>query len=98
MSVELEQHTLHEQFEELIAKEDKLVIRDFLDDQNITDVADLINDYPDYAAQIIAHLSIHRAASTFKILDFPTQKKIIADLPSNKTAELLNELQADDRT
>lgn len=98
MSIELEQHTLHEQFEELVEKEDKLAIREFLDDQNIADVAELINDYPDYEAQIIAHLSIHRAASTFKILDFATQKRIVAELPSYKTAELLNELQADDRT
>jgi magnesium transporter len=34
----------------------------------------------------------------FKILDFPTQKHIIRELPSFKQAELLNELPADDRT
>jgi magnesium transporter len=98
MSLELDQQSIHEQFEQLIATEDKLAIRQFLDDQNIADVADLINEYPDYEAQIIANLSIHRAASTFKILDFPTQKRIVSELPSFKTAELLNELQADDRT
>ncbi|MDB5246116.1 MAG: Mg/Co/Ni transporter MgtE [Segetibacter sp.] len=95
---DIEELSIQEQFEQIIATEDKLAIRDFLDDQNIADVAELINDYPDYEAQIIANLSIHRAASTFKILDFPTQKRIVADLPSFKTAELLNELQADDRT
>jgi magnesium transporter len=31
-------------------------------------------------------------------LEFPTQKRIIQDLPPTKTAELLNELPADDRT
>jgi magnesium transporter len=98
MSIELEQASIHEQFEQLIATEDKLAIREFLDDQNIADVADLIYEYAEYEAQIIANLSIHRAASTFKILDFPTQKRIVAELPSFKTAELLNELQADDRT
>jgi magnesium transporter len=96
--MEFEQPDIQEQFEQVIATEDKLAIREFLDNQNIADVAELIYEYPDYDAQIIANLSIHRAASTFKILEFPTQKRIVADLPSFKTAELLNELQADDRT
>ncbi|MCW3082622.1 MAG: Mg/Co/Ni transporter MgtE [Segetibacter sp.] len=94
----IEEQSIQEQFEQLITTEDKLAIREFLDDQNIADVADLINENPDYESQIIANLSIHRAASTFKILDFPTQKSIVSQLPSFKTAELLNELQADDRT
>ncbi len=98
MATDLEELELHETFEQLIATEDKLAIKEFLDDQNIADVADLIYEYPDYEVQIIANMSIHRAASTFKILDFPTQKSIVADLASFKTAELLNELQADDRT
>jgi magnesium transporter len=98
MSIELSQPDIEEQFEQVIATEDKLAIREFLDDQNIADVAELIYEYPEFEAQIIANLSIHRAASTFKILEFPTQKRIVAALPSFKTAELLNELQADDRT
>src|SRR5919112_904816 len=95
---DIEEQSIQERFEQLVATEDKLAIREFLDDQNIADVAELLSEYPDYEAQIIANLSIHRAASTFKILDFPTQKRIISQLPSFKTAELLNELQADDRT
>lgn len=98
MSSHLAETTLQEQFNQVVAREDKLEIREFLDDQNIADVADLIYDNPDYEAQIIANLSIHRAASTFKILDFPTQKRVISQLTSFKTAELLNELPADDRT
>lgn len=95
---DIEEQSIQEKFEQVIATEDKLAIREFLDDQNIADVAELLSDNPDFEAQIIANLSIHRAASTFKILDFPTQKRIVAELPSFKTAELLNELQADDRT
>ncbi|MBN8664096.1 MAG: magnesium transporter [Chitinophagales bacterium] len=98
MSLELEQPTLQEQFEQLIATEDKLQIRDFLNDQNISDVALLINEFPEHESQIIANMSMHRAAMVFKILDFPTQKHIIRELPSFKQAELLNELPADDRT
>jgi len=61
-------------------------------------VAELINDFPEYEAQIIANMAIHRAASVFKILDIAQQKDIVKELPSAKTAELLNELPADDRT
>lgn len=98
MSLQLEQEGLYEQFERIIATEDKLQIRDFLNDQKISDVADLINEYPDYEAQIVASMAIHRASSVFKILDLSAQKRIIKELPSFKTAELLNELPADDRT
>ena len=98
MSLDLEQITLQQQFEELIQSEDKLRIQDFLNNQNISDVADLIYENEDYECQIIGHLSMHRAASVFKILELPTQKRIIKHLPAFTTAELLNELPADDRT
>jgi magnesium transporter len=98
MSLELENETLQQQFERMIAAEDKLLIFEFLNDQNISDVATLINEYPEFEAQIISNMAIHRAASVFKILDIAQQKDIVKELPSSKTAELLNELPADDRT
>jgi magnesium transporter len=98
MSLELEQPTLQEQFEAIIQTEDKLQIREFLDDQNISDVALLVEENPEYESQIIANMSVHRAASVFKIIDLSTQKRIIHELPPNTTASLLNELPADDRT
>jgi magnesium transporter len=97
MSLESVEISLQQQFEEVIASEDKLAIKEFLNDQNISDVANLIYDNKDYETQIIAHLSIHRAASVFKILDASEQKRIIKDLPAFKSAELLNELPPDDR-
>lgn len=87
-----------DQFTAVIRTEDKLQIRDFLDHQNISDVADLVYEFPDYESSIIANMSVHRAASVFKILDFPTQKRIIQTLPPNTIATLLNDLPADDRT
>lgn len=93
----LDEISLQQRFEETIAAEDKLEIKDFLNNQNISDVAELIAENEDYQAQIIAHLSIHRAASVFKILDLADQKQIVRELPPFKTAELLNELPADDR-
>lgn len=96
MSLEIEETSIQQQFEEVIASEDKLSIRNFLNDQNISDVATLVYENEDYETQIISHLSIHRAASVFKILDTGEQKRIIKNLPAHKTAELLNELSADD--
>ncbi len=98
MSLEMEQPDIKEVFEQLIATEDKLAIQEFLNDQNISDVAELINDYPEYESQIVANMAINRAASVFKILDISQQKDIVKELPTAKTAELLNELPADDRT
>jgi magnesium transporter len=98
MSLELDEIPLQQQFKEVIASEDKLSIQDFLNDQNISDVADLIYENENFESQIISHLSLHRATSVFKILELPTQKKIIKTLPAFKTAELLNELSPDDRT
>ena len=98
MPEELEILSVQEQFESLIHQEDKLQMREFLNNQNISDVAELVNENDDYASQIIGSMSTHRAASVFKILDLSDQKKIIQELPPLKTAELLNELPADDRT
>jgi magnesium transporter len=98
MMEELEQPTLFERFESLISAENTLEIQTFLNDQNISDVAALIDEYPEYAARIIAQMAVHRAVGVFKILDITQQKDIVKKLPFAKTAELLNELPADDRT
>lgn len=97
--MELEQQlSLQEKFEEVISRDNKIGIHEFLNSQNISDVAELISNNEDYAEQIISTLSLHRAAGTFKILDVAEQKHIIQSLPPLKTAELLNSLPADDRT
>src|SRR5689334_2635611 len=93
-----EPENTREQFLDLISQEDVLQVREYLNDQNISEVAELINEFPEYSSQIIGNMSIHRAASVFKILDLSTQKVIIQELPAFKTAELLNDLSADDRT
>ena len=98
MIPETEQENVMENFLEIIGKEDLLETREFLNHQNISDVAYLIYEMPDLSSKIVSNMSIHRAASVFKILDFSTQKSIIQELPPYKTAELLNELPADDRT
>lgn len=97
MSLEIDEISLQQQFEEVISSENKLSIQEFLNRQNISDVANLIYDNTDFETQIISHLSIHRAASVFKILDLNEQKRIMHNLPPFKSAELLNELPVDDR-
>ena len=92
MSAEVENLSIQEHFEEIIASENKLLIQEFLNNQNISDVAELIYENEEFESQIISHLSIHRASSVFKILELPTQKRIIKNLPPFKSAELLNEL------
>lgn len=98
MADETEDINLLEQAKELLERDDKEALKEFLDDQNISDVADIINEYPDYATTVISSMAVHRAVSVFKILDISFQKEIIGELSSFKTAELLNELPADDRT
>ncbi|HVY74092.1 MAG TPA: magnesium transporter [Puia sp.] len=89
---------LEEQLQELLHADDAEGLHALLDRQNISDVAELINRFPEQEALILGSLSMHRAISTFKILDFPTQKRIIQEQVPSKTAELLNGLPADDRT
>ncbi len=89
---------IREHFLYLLESGNEQAAHQFLDHQNISEVADLINEFPEQEAYIITHMSIHRAASVFKILDLTAQKKIIHELPPYKTAELLNTLSPDDRT
>jgi magnesium transporter len=90
--------TLQEQFEFFLQEENRRDMPEFLNELNISDVAQLIEENWEKAAEIIGHLSIHRAASTFKILELSIQKDVIHELQPLKTAALLNELPADDRT
>jgi len=98
MTVEIANTSLKDQFLEHVYGGDQQALHNFLDRQNISDVAELIDEFPEQTSEILGNLSIHRAISTFKILDFPTQKHITQILSPSKTAELLNGLPADDRT
>src|SRR5215204_1665707 len=90
--------TLQAELEHVLENGDPVEIGAFLDQQNISDIAELIYAAPEHDASIIMYMSIHRASGVFKILETPTQQDIIQKLPPSKTAELLNELPPDDRT
>lgn len=89
---------IQENYEEILNANDDALLTEFLDSQNISDVAELIDENEEDEVKIFTHMSIHRATRVFKILDHPTQKRIIKNLPPVKSAELLNEIQPDDRT
>lgn len=93
----MENEAILEKFGELASEHNYQELRVYLDDQLITDIAELIYEQPEQAAVIISNLSIGRAAAAFRILDFPLQEDVIRELPAAKVAELLNELPADDR-
>ena len=73
-------------------------LQDFLNEQNISDVEELIDVLPEHAALFIEILNINRAVRVFGILDFPTQERIFKKLSANKARELVNEMPPDDRT
>src|SRR5664279_4075596 len=98
MAAEIEETPLKYLFLEKLQSGDLLELHGFLDNQNISDVAELIYEFPEQEGEILGNLSIHRAVSTFKILEFAIQKRITQELSPSKTAELLNGLPADDRT
>ncbi|SMD01513.1 magnesium transporter [Pedobacter africanus] len=87
-----------EEIVNLIEQDDDAQLKVYLDDLNISDVEHLIDELPQHAVKFIDTLSVKRAVNVFRILDFPTQERIIKKLPGNKLAELINLLPPDDRT
>jgi magnesium transporter len=87
-----------EEITALLEQEDDAQLKAYLDDLNISDVEHLIDELPQHATKFIETLSIKRAVNVFRILDFPTQERIIKKLPGNKLTELINLLPPDDRT
>ncbi|MCJ8209997.1 magnesium transporter [Mucilaginibacter sp. RS28] len=87
-----------EQIETLLEQGDHQLLQDYLNDLNISDVEHLIDELPEHGPLFIETLSLNRAVNVFRILDFPTQERIIKKLSGKKIADLINELPPDDRT
>ncbi|PVH23887.1 magnesium transporter [Sphingobacterium corticibacter] len=87
-----------ERIELLIEQGDMLSLEDYLNDLNISDVEELIDELPEHGPLFLETLSIKRAINVFRILDFPTQERIIKKLSAPKVRELINEMPPDDRT
>jgi len=87
-----------EQIELLLEQEDNTQLQEYLNNLNISEVEQLIDELPDQGPLFIETLSINRAVNVFRILDFPTQERIIKKLSGKKVSEIINELPPDDRT
>lgn len=96
--MELELKRLRDALKQTLNTGDEVALQELLNSQNISDIAALIDEWPEYTAQVMSTLAVHRAASVFKILGLSAQKTIVKELHSSRTAALLNELPADDRT
>ncbi len=93
---ELEMQVMH--IERLIAENNLVELEDFLNELNISDVEELIDELPEHGALFLETLSLKRAVNVFRILDFPTQERILKKLSAGKVRELINEMPPDDRT
>jgi len=87
-----------EQVELLLEQEDTTQLQEYLNSLNISDVEELIGELPEHGAKFIEILSLNRAVNVFRILEFPTQERIIKKLTGKKVGEIINELPPDDRT
>lgn len=73
-------------------------LQNYLNNLNISEVEDLIDELPDYASFLIDNMSLNRAINVFRILDWPTQERIITKLSIPKISDIVNGLPPDDRT
>ncbi|HEY0244290.1 MAG TPA: magnesium transporter, partial [Mucilaginibacter sp.] len=87
-----------EQIELLLEQDSTPQLKKYLNSLNISDVAELIDELPEHGPKFIETISLNRAVNVFRILDFPTQERIIKKLSGKKIGELINELPPDDRT
>ncbi|TDG36030.1 magnesium transporter [Pedobacter changchengzhani] len=82
----------------LLDQDNDKALKKYLDQLNISDVEELIDELPQHAAKFIETLSVNRAVNVFRILDFPTQERIIKKLSGNKLNQIIKDLPPDDRT
>lgn len=87
-----------EQIEMLLEINSDPQLKKYLSSLNISDVAELIDEFPEHGARFIEVLSLNRSVAVFRILEFPTQERIMKKLSGKRVAELINELPPDDRT
>ncbi|MFI5161067.1 MAG: magnesium transporter [Sphingobacteriales bacterium] len=87
-----------EQIELLLEQNDPAELQAYLNNLNISDVEILIGEFPEQGPLFIELLSINRAVNVFRILDFPTQERILKKVSGTKVAELVKGLPPDDRT
>jgi len=95
----MEDHkVLVERVEKLIEFEAWSDLREFINDLNISDVAELIDEMPASQLLFFEQLDFQRALAVFRVLDVNVQEDLLRQLPSHLLVQLLNDLPPDDRT
>ncbi len=89
---------LQSQVENLIELDARTELIELLNNQNIADVAELIDELEDHKKYVFNCLEIQRAVAVFREVSFSLQDEIVHQLRPSKVAEILNELPPDDRT
>ncbi|MDO3641164.1 MAG: magnesium transporter [Mucilaginibacter sp.] len=87
-----------DQINAILGTVDNTHLQEYLNNLNISDVEELIDEMPEHGPLFIETLSLNRAVNVFRILDFPTQERIIKKLSGPRIAGIINELPPDDRT
>lgn len=87
-----------ERVEKLIELDALIELKEYLNELNISDAAELINELSDQSLDLFTMLDFQRGLATFRILDLNVQEDLLKELPSNIRVKLLNEMPPDDRT
>ena len=97
MSVE-EIKNITERIETLTTLEAHEELREYLNDLNIVEVAEVMQELPDQSVSFFNQLAFQRAVAVFRVMDSNDQEDLLKKLAPSKVAELINELAPDDRT
>jgi magnesium transporter len=90
---------LQPEIQSLLEKKQLSILKDILNDWTPADIAELLTDISDKERVIIFRLlSKELAADTFEYLEFDTQMDLLKSMGNEEVAEILNEMDPDDRT
>lgn len=96
--MEIEIKTIIEQTAHLMEYGTPEDLQHFLEEQNISDIKELVDEMPEEESLIFDALPLSRSVHVFRILDFRTQKRILKGMSGTKISALINELPPDDLT
>ncbi len=89
---------LIDRVEKLIELDAVAELHEFINDSNISDIAELINEMPEHTLRFFNQLDFQRALAVFRILDINIQEELLKSLSSHQLVQLLNDMPPDDRT
>ena len=79
MAMTLDQQVV-DQVQELLDLDNEQLLGEYLNQLNISDIRELIDEFPKHGHLFIENLSITRAVFAFSILDFSDQERVFRKL------------------